>query len=163
MEKQPTLAYVTVTVIASVLAVVGVYLPWVQKRPVEYIVGYHEYTAEYVPGLEPGIGIWGIDPFIIILVGVGVTVVVLARYRSWRPESAVIGAGCLLIIEFGNFFDNYRSGERYVVEPGLYLLVISGLLFVLVGAGTVLKRHMTTRTDESREHKSVSSQADSER
>ena len=88
---------------------------------------------------------------------------VLARYRSWRPESAVIGAGCLLIIEFGNFFDNYRSGERYVVEPGLYLLVISGLLFVLVGAGTVLKRHMTTRTDESREHKSVSSQADSER
>ena len=73
MEKQPTLAYVTVTVIASVLAVVGVYLPWVQKRPVEYIVGYHEYTAEYVPGLEPGIGIWGIDPFIIILVGVVVT------------------------------------------------------------------------------------------
>ena len=161
MEKQPTLAYITVTVIAAVLAVVGAYLPWVQKRPVRYIDGYPYYTAEYVLGLEPGI--WGIDPFVIILVGVVVTVVVLARYRTWRPESAVIGAGGLLLIGCGNFFYQYRSGERYVVEPGLYLLVISGLLFVLVGAGTILKRHMTTRTDESREQKSVSSQADSER
>ncbi len=36
MEKQPTLAYVTVTVIASVLAVVGVYLLWVQKRQLRH-------------------------------------------------------------------------------------------------------------------------------
>jgi hypothetical protein len=50
-----------------------------------------------------------------------------------------------------------------VVEPGLYLLLISGLLFVLVGAGTVLNRHITTRTDESREQKSVSSRADADR
>jgi len=106
---------------------------------------------------------WGIDPFVIILVGVVVTVVVLAGYRTWRSDSALIDAGGLLLVGFGNIFHTYRSIKQYVVEPGLYLLLISGLLFVLVGAGTVLKRHMTTRTDESREQKSVSSRADADR
>jgi hypothetical protein len=101
--------------------------------------------------------------FVIILIVVVVTVVVLARCRTWRPDSALIGAGGLLLIGLGNIFHNYRSAEQYVVEPGLYLLLISGLLFVLVGAGTVLNRHITTRTDESREQKSVSSQADADR
>jgi hypothetical protein len=55
MEKRSTLAYITVTVIAAVLTVAGVYLPWVQKRPVRDIDGKPYYTAEYVLGLDPGL------------------------------------------------------------------------------------------------------------
>jgi len=151
METRPTLAHITATIVAAVLGVVGLYLPWVRKRPVGYADGQPYYTSEYVSGLEPGFR--GIDPFIILLVVAVVGVVVLARHRTWRPDIALIGAGGLILFVFGNIFHNYWSVERYAVEPGLYLLLTSGLILVLVGAGIILKRRASTRTDESHDPK----------
>ena len=151
MGNRPSLAYITVTIIAAVLGVVGVYLPWVRKRPVGYTDGQPYYTSEYVTGLEAGIR--GIDPFVIVPLVAVITVVVLARYRTWRPDTALVGAGGLLLVVFGNIFHNYWSVERYAVEPGLYLLLSSGLILVLVGTGTVLKRRVSPHTDESRDSK----------
>ncbi|PSQ18533.1 hypothetical protein BRD02_00585 [Halobacteriales archaeon QS_8_69_73] len=94
------------------------------------------------------VGLRGIDPFVILLVVAVVVAVVLARYRNWRPDIALIGAGGLLLVVFGNIFHSYWSVERYAVEFGLYLLLFSGLLYVLVGAGAILKRHMTISPDD---------------
>jgi len=109
------------------------------------------YTAEYVTGLEAGLR--GIDSLVVLLVVVIVAVVVLARYRTWRADIVLIGAGGLILFVFGNIFHSYWSVERYAVEPGLYFLLISGLLFVLIGASTVLKRRVSPRRDESRDPK----------
>lgn len=149
MGNGPTLAYITATIVAAVLGVVGVYLPGVRKRPVGYTNGQPYYTSEYVTGLEAGIR--GIDPFVIFLVGAVVVVVVLARRRTRSGDIALVGAGGLLLFVFGNVFHDYWSVDRYAVGPGLYLLLASGLIFVLVGAGTVHKRRVSTRTDESRD------------
>lgn len=143
---RPTTAYVTATIVAAVIGVVGVWIPWVRKRPAGYRDGRPIYTAEYVSGLETGLR--GIDPFVIVLVVAVVGVAVLARYRTWRPDIALISAGCLLLVVSGNTLRNYWSVERYAVEPGLYLLLASGLLFVLIGAGALLKRRVIPVTDE---------------
>ena len=146
MADKPTPVYITATVVATVLGAAGVWLPWVRKRPVGYRNGQPIYTMEYVSGLEAGLR--GIDPFVILLVVAVVVVVALARYRNWRPDIALIGAGGLLLVVFGNIFHSYWSVERYAVESGLYLLLFSGLLYVLVGAGAILKRRVTTSPDD---------------
>ncbi|WP_210408935.1 hypothetical protein [Halorhabdus rudnickae] len=142
MGKRPTPAYITGTIFAAVLSVVGVYLPWVQKQPVGYTDGQPYYTAEFVAGLEAGFD--GGDPFIILLVVAVVVVVILARYRTWSPDIALIGVGAVTFLLFGNTFLDYWSVERYAVQPGLFLLVISGLIFIFVGAGAILKREFST-------------------
>ncbi|ELZ17298.1 hypothetical protein C477_13745 [Haloterrigena salina JCM 13891] len=96
-------------------------------------------------------GLRGIDPFIILLVVAVVGVAVLARYRPWRPDIALVGAGGLLLWVFGAVFRNYWTVEQYAVEVGLYLLLASGFLFVLVGAGGVLKRRLVSGTDHGRD------------
>ena len=146
MADKPTPVYITATVVATVLGAAGVWLPWVRKRPVGYRNGQSIYTMEYVSGLEAGLR--GVDPFVILLVVAVVVVVALARYRNWRPDIVLIGAGGLLLVVFGNIFHSYRSVERYAVESGLYLLLFSGLLYVLVGAGAILKRRVTTSPDD---------------
>ena len=149
MTGEPTAKYVTATIVAAVGAVVGVWLPWVRKRPVGYSDGLPLYTLEIVPGLETGLR--GMDLLVILLVMAVVAVVVLARYRGWRPDSVLIGAGGLILLVFANLFRTYSAVERYAVEPGLYLLIASGGLFVLIGTSSLLKRCVPTVADESGE------------
>ncbi|WP_309138855.1 hypothetical protein [Haloterrigena gelatinilytica] len=107
------------------------------------------YTTEYVSGMETGLR--GIDPAVIVLVVAVVGVAVLARFRPWRPDIALVGAGGLLLWVFGDIFHSYWSVERYAVGSGLYLLLASGSLFVLVGAGGVLKCRLGSGTDHGRD------------
>lgn len=149
MANTPSPAYLVATTVAAVLGIVGVWLPWVRKRPVGYRDGRQIYTAEYVSGMETGLR--GIDPFVVLLVAAVVGVAVLSRYRAWRPDIALVGAGGVLLWVFGTIFRNYRSVERYAVEIGLYLLLASGFLFVLIGAGALLKRRLAPGTDHRRD------------
>lgn len=125
------------------------WLPRVRKRPAGYRDGRPIYTAEYVSGMETGLH--GIDPFVVLLVVAVVGVAVLARYRPWRPDIALVGAGGPLLLLFGNAFYDYWSVERYAVEPGLYLLLVSGFLFVLIGTGALLKRRLVPGTAHGRD------------
>ncbi|WP_339103436.1 hypothetical protein [Haloterrigena salinisoli] len=149
MANAPSPAYLVATIVAAVSAVVGVWLPWVRKRPVGYRDGRPIYTTEYVSGMETGLR--GIDPFVVLLVVAVVGVAALSRYRAWRPDIALVGAGGVVLWVFGAIFRNYRSVERYDVEIGLYLLLASGFLFVLIGAGAPLKRRLIPSTDHCRD------------
>ena len=149
MSNNLSPASLVATIVAAALAVVGVWLPWVRKRPEGYRDGRAIYTAEYVSGMETGLR--GLDLFVGLLVVAAVGVAVLARYRPWRPDLALVGAGGLVLWLSGTTFHDYWSVERYAVEPGLYLLLASGFLFVLVGAGGVLKRRLGPGPDTGRD------------
>jgi hypothetical protein len=130
MAAKQKFAYITATIVAALLAVVGAWLPWVRKQPVGI-------TDEYIAGLDAGFS--DIDLLVIILV----VAVVLGYYRNWRPNGVLIGAGGLILVVFASVFQSYLAVERSVVEPGLYLLIASGFLFILIGVAAVLSRRIT--------------------
>lgn len=143
MTDRPTVTYVTASVVAAGLAVVGAWLPWVRKRPVDQADGGEIITTEYVWGLETGIR--AVDaPLVGVAVAV-VGIVVLARYLDWRPDWILVGGGGILLYVAGTKFYDYLTVERYLVGPGLYLLGASGLLFVSLGTGVILKRWGASR------------------
>ncbi|WP_458207011.1 hypothetical protein [Haladaptatus sp. NG-SE-30] len=142
MRNEPSITYIGATIVAAMLAIAGVWLPWVRKRPVGYADGQPYYTSEFVSGLESGLR--GIDPVVVLLVLGVVGVVVLARQRDWHPDVVLVAAGGLMVLVFGNIFRDYRTVERYAIEPGLYLLIASGFLLILLGAGAIFKRRFTT-------------------
>jgi hypothetical protein len=137
MADKRITAYEIATIVAAVLAVAGVWLPWVRKLPVGYTDGQPYYTSEYVWGSEPGIS--GLDPALMFLVVAVVTVFMLTPRRTWHLNIILVITGGLLLYVSGTFFYQYWSGEQYAVEPGLYLLLVSGLLFVLVGTRAIFK------------------------
>lgn len=130
--------FVAATAVAAVAGVVGVYLPWVRKLPAGYTDGTPYYTAEGVPGLTSGIGV--LDVPILLLLAAVVVVVVASRGHDWLPKLVLVVGGVLVLLVSGLFLEDYWSGERYAVEPGLLFLSASGVLFVLVGAGGVARR-----------------------
>ena len=134
MSSKQKFAYIAATIVAAVLAVVGAWLPWVRKQPVGI-------TDEYIAGLDAGFS--DIDFLVIALVMTVVVAVVLGHYRNWRTDVVLIGAGGLILVVFGSVFQSYLAVERYVVEPGLYLLIASGCLFILIGVGAALNRRLT--------------------
>lgn len=149
MTKAPPLTYIRVTLVAVVLAVVGLWLPWVRKLPVRSADGQAIYTSEDVAGLEPGIH--GFDNILAVIIVAVLAVVVLARRRDRHPDLVLILVGGSMLWLFGSVLREYWRVDRYVVESGLYFLVASGLLFVLLGAGTLIKRRVTTITEASRD------------
>ena len=135
MNRQ-ALMYWTVTGVATLLALVGVSLPWVRKRPVTTIDGQPAYTGEYVPGLETGIQ--GLDPVLIGLLGLLVGLLILSRHRQLLSGAILLVAGILFLGFFIPRLQAYATVERYAIEPGLPLLLISGGLFSTLGVGTLL-------------------------
>lgn len=141
MADGPSLGYVVATITAAVLGVVGAWLPWVRKRPVGYTQGEPYYTAEYVSGLDAGLA--GGD-FLLVFVAVAVVGVVLwARHGNRRPDLVLVAAGGLVLVRYWRLFREYRGVDRYALRIGLYLVLVGGLLFLLVGGGSMLARHVT--------------------
>jgi hypothetical protein len=140
MGRDPTLAYVATTVVAAAMVVVGVWLPWVRKRPVGYFEGRPYYTGEWTTGLESGFG--GTDVVAVLVVVAVVAITVLSRTSNWRPDVALVVAGGLLAWAAGTVLRDYWTTERYAVEPGLYVLVAGSLLLLVLGVGSVLGRRL---------------------
>ncbi|SNZ16321.1 hypothetical protein SAMN06269185_2761 [Natronoarchaeum philippinense] len=141
MGRKPSIAYLFASAVGAMLAVVGAWLPWVRKQPVGTTDGQLYYTSEWVSGLETGFQ--GFDVLGVLLAISIVLAVFVARRKNWRPDGILIGAGGLLFLWGGATFNSYRTVDRYVIETGLYLVLVSGCLFVLLGVGTVLKRRFT--------------------
>ncbi|WP_336327352.1 hypothetical protein [Halovenus sp. HT40] len=146
MNARPGPAYVAATVVAAVLAIVGAYLPWVKKHPDGYRNGQAYYTSEYLPAAEAGFQ--GLDVVVVALGVAVIGVVAGARYRGWLPDVVLLGSGVVLLLLSGDRLKRFRPVERYTVEPGLYLVLVSGLLLVLVGAGALLRRRIVARIAE---------------
>jgi len=138
MERTPTIGFVTATTVAAGSAILGVWLPWVRKRPVGHHGDQPIFTAEWVAGLKPGLQ--GSDPLVVLFVGAVVLLTAGFRYSPWQPDAVLIAAGGLLLWVFGNVLHHYWTVDRYAVEPGLYLVVSSGFLLVLLGVGGLLGR-----------------------
>lgn len=144
MADQSTPAYLTATFVAAVWGIVGVWLPSVRKLPVGYVDGQPYYTMEYVWGMNTGLA--GHDRYVILLAVTVVALVVLGQYRGWRPNLSLIGAGTLLGLFYGIKFNTYWAIDRYAIDLGLYLLLASGVLFALVGAGSIVERRLVGRS-----------------
>ncbi|MHB9288919.1 hypothetical protein ACKVMT_17970 [Halobacteriales archaeon Cl-PHB] len=134
--------------LAVVLAVLGVWLPWVSKRPTGYFEGTPSYTSEGVPGLETGIS--GAD-FILIWLAVGAVLLVLAgRIEALRLDGILVLVGVVVLWTAGNRYLDYSTAYRYVVEPGLYILLASGLFFLAAGLGMVVQHRLPNVGTETR-------------
>lgn len=140
MSRAPSLWDTSITVVAGALAVVGMWLPWVRKLPTGYANGEPMYTLEPVPQSETGFQ--HLDPVIVLLVGLVVAGAILLSHWDRRPGSLLVTAGGLMLFGSGFFLQYYVRIDRYAVEPGVYLVIVSGLLFVLLGAAPVLKRRV---------------------
>lgn len=138
MGSSPSNPYLAATTTAGLIAVVGAWLPWVQKHPVGTIDGQAYYTTEWITGLDAGFR--GIDWVIIGLVLAAIGLTVLARTRSWRPDIPNIAIGATISITIANIGRTYWIVDRYTAEPGFYLLLGGGL--ILAGIGVLgLLRH----------------------
>jgi len=131
MPTAPSRAADALVLLAATLTVAGTWLPWVSKRPVRYVDGVPYTTDEYVLGMETGLH--GMD-FVVVLLAVGALgATALSRNRRVNSHWVALVAGTLLLWSHGRTLLEFRAVERYAVEPGLYLAVAGGLLFVLVG------------------------------
>ena len=143
MGRPPSTGYVVAVTLTAILAIVGVWLPWVRKRPVGYIDGQPYYTEGLLPGLHAGFR--DVDPFVVLLAVLVIVAVVAARRWDWSPDGVIIVAGTVLMWWSGTMLGHYRADEHLAVEPGLYLSVLSGIVLVLLGAGTGIRRYLNTK------------------
>lgn len=121
-------AYIFATIIAAVLGGVGVSLPFIQNDTWAYMEHAHA-------------GLQGWDPVaLVVFVGL-VVLVVVARSRSWRPDGVLLVTGAGLLFIYGLFFNRYRDID-VVIQPGMYLVLASAVLFVLIGAGGFLNNRV---------------------
>lgn len=150
MGRPPSIKYTTATILTAILTVVGVWLPWVQKLPAGYIDGQPYYTSEWVPGLEAGFQ--GTDPFAVLLAVLAIVAVIAARKLNRPPDGVLVVAGAVLVWWSGTTLQYYWQVDRYAIEPGLYLCVISGVLLILLGVDAGFRRYLNTGRDSTEEN-----------
>lgn len=143
MGRPPSTGYSLAVVVTALLGIAGLWLPWVRKRPVGYIDGQPYYTSELIPGLHAGFQ--ALDGFVVLLTLLATVAVVTARIGDWSPRGVIIAAGAALLWWSGTRLLYYGGSESYAVEPGLYLSVMSGIVLVLLGAGTGIRHYLNTR------------------
>lgn len=135
MDRAPSLIHVFGTLVSAVLVIIGSWLPWVRKIPAGYVEGQPYYTDEWVRGLEPGFQ--ALDYILVLLVFTAVAAPVLARYQGLSTSGIVISSGTLILLIAGGHLTNYLG--RYIIEPGLYLVLLSGIILVIIGLFTTRK------------------------
>lgn len=125
----------------GVCAIVGAWLPWVRKTPVGTMNGEPYYTSEWVFGLQKGFH--QLDVIILLPALAGVGIAVLSLYRDWPQEVLLIAALPILIMA-GERYLFYTSSSRYIVAPGLYLCLGSGVLLLFLGLNSLRHRGFST-------------------
>lgn len=129
MDRVPSPVYIFGPLLSAVLVTIGSWLPWIRKIPVGFDEGQPYYTDEWIWGLEPGFQT--LDYILILLGLIAVAAPLIARYRGWSASGIVIGSGLLILTIAGGQLTSYLG--QYIIEPGFYLVVVSGVLLVLIG------------------------------
>lgn len=137
-------------ILTAILAIVGVWLPWVQKRPVGYTDGQPYYTMEWVPGLEAGFQ--GTDPYAVLLAGIVIVAVVAAHRLNRPPDGVLVIVGAVLVWWSGTTLRYYWRVDHLAIEPGLYLCILSGVLLIHLGIGAGFQRYLNTGLDSTEEN-----------
>lgn len=143
MGRPPSIGYRLAVVVAAVLGMVGLWLPWVRKRPVGYIDGQPYYTSELIPGLNAGFQ--ALEGLIVLFAILAIVAVVTTPMVDWSPRGVIIAAGAAMLWWSGTRLLYYGGSESYAVEPGLYLSVLSGIVLVILSAGTGIRRLNTSQ------------------
>jgi hypothetical protein len=155
MNDQPSLRYLGATGVATLCAVLGVWLPWVSKQPA-FVTdeGVKAYTTEGVRWLEAGIGnAYGLDWAILFLVCLVLGATLITRYVDRRPDLLhIVVGGYLLFISTGQLhtFMTATQVGGYNIQLGLIFLLISGILFVTIGVGGLLTHSLNVTLDLKR-------------
>jgi hypothetical protein len=150
MKQTQSHRYVAATVVAGGLAIIGMWLPWVQKLPVGTIKGGGAaYTMEGVPELEAGFESFDLFVLVPILFMVVVGAVAVSRGRSWWTDTVLAVMGSALLWVAGNSYIGYYTTERYAAQPGVYLVLAAGLLLILIGAGGFLTGLTSGQTEQA--------------
>lgn len=136
-DKWPSLPYVGAALGLCFFAGIGMWLPWVENTP-QYLNGEPYVTGIGLPGLW-----WGYDSFD-LLVAIGLVPALVGtltfRRRIWLRDACVFLSGTLVSWWVGGLAYEYWSVDHYLLEPGIFLVLGSGLLFCLLSAGAVAKR-----------------------
>jgi cation transport ATPase len=150
MKKTPPRRYVAAAVVAVGFAIVGMWLPWVQKLPVGTIEGGGvAYTMEGIPELEAGFESFDLFVLVPVLFTVVVGAVAASRGRSWWTDAVLAAMGSALLWVAGNSYIGYYTTERYAAQPGVYLVLVAGLLLFLIGAGGFLTGLASDQTEQA--------------
>lgn len=123
-------------VVAVLMILIGTAFPWVRKLPAGYTEGEPYYTDELVWGLNPG---FEVADFLIVVPALSAIVVLITvRNRDWVVDVWLLATAIPVLWLVGQVYNNYQTGAKYAVEPGLYLVIAGGVLFVLLGASDLI-------------------------
>jgi thiosulfate reductase cytochrome b subunit len=128
-------------VVAVLVTLIGTASSWVRKLPSGYTEGEPYYTAESVWGLNYGFEL--LDVLIIVPILTVIVVLMLAQSRDWIVDVWLLVTSIPILWFAGRAYIKYQTGTTYAVEPGLYLVLVGGILFILLGAGDLI--HITTK------------------
>jgi hypothetical protein len=134
MDKEPSTQYVVATLISSVFALVGTWLPWARRIPTDGPV-----EQVLIPVTQTGFGNKPVGGLIVLFAIITPMVSMLARYRSWRPDPLLIISGVAILIVSGG--SAYSFLGSLAIEPGLIGVLASGLVFAMLGIGGLLTHY----------------------
>lgn len=146
MKESQYRYYLAGTLLAALGTVVGLWLPFLHKLPVDFEDGRPLYTDEWTWGLNAGFN--GTDLLLVVLALVAVASVLAARRWRWPANGVLVAVGGFTLFVAGQQLAEIYRIERYVAVPGIYLVIVGGLLFVvlgLVGVGIVWYRPLRER------------------
>lgn len=138
--------YLAGTLLAALCTGVGLWLPLLRKLPVDYVDGQPLFTSEYTWGLDAGFN--GTDLLLVALALVAVASVLATRRWRWPVNAVHVAVGSFTLFLAGQRLAGILRTERYAADPAIYLVIVGGLLFVvlgLVGAGLAWHRPLHER------------------
>jgi len=130
--------YTGSTVSLCLLALVGMWLPWVENTP-QYMDGEPYVTAIGLAGLRTGFGS-SIDLLLILgLLPAVVGSLVLQRLK-WIRDALVLLSGILVCWWVGELLYEYWSVDHYLIKPGIVVVLVSGILLCILSVGAISNR-----------------------
>ncbi|KAA9396677.1 hypothetical protein Har1130_18815 [Haloarcula sp. CBA1130] len=128
-------------VVAVFVIFVGTLLPWVRKLPAGYTDGEPYYTDELVWGLNPGFEL--LDALILAPALTAILALILVEKREWITDLWLLTAATPTLWLGGQRYLRYQVGATYAIEPGLYLVLVGGLLLITLGVGDLVVPNRT--------------------
>jgi len=141
--ERSSIVYAGATICLCLLALSGTWIPWVENTP-QYLNGESYVTAPDLAGQE-----WGFDTSFDLLVMIGLAPAIVGalflQRWNWFRDALVLLSGILVCWWVGDLTYEYWGVEHYMLKPGVFLVLGSGLLLCLLSVGAFSNR-LTSHT-----------------